>query len=353
MSSPSGPATHAYTLVPATSVDDTRLAAFAAAVWPDSSPQRFLSSWWRRADSSCAVVALERSSGVMAGICAGRPGEWMIGGQRYPAVAIGDWYVAPGHGGRLIGRRLIRQFYAPDRLLYGFSLSEDAIAYVSRLGWTSPHTVTFMALPLPSIAGLVSAMVVRQSEILIEEHVVSASAFPPAIARDLDQVEAASANNATARMYRGSSEWSWRLSMNSERQYHFGVARRAGRPVGYVVVRRLTPGSSRLLGRLPAALVTDLVAVDGDVAVLRALVARAARIAGSLGAVVALAVTNNTNLRRALAMAGFLSPSVPFLGRKLQRHAPQFVWLPRGPGAGLAAERMELMFGDSDVDLKL
>ena len=107
------------------------------------------------------------------------------------------------------------------------------------------------------------------------------------------------------------------------------------------------------MGRLPGALVTDLVVVDGDDAALRALIARAARIAGSLGAVVALAVTTNASHRNTLARAGFLSPSVPFLGRKLQRHAPQFMWLPRGPGIGLAADRMELMFGDSDVDLKL
>jgi hypothetical protein len=277
----------------------------------------------------------------------------MIGGRRHPAVAICDWYVAPGHAGRMIGRRLVRQFDAPDRLMYAFSMSEDAIAYLTRLGWVGPHTATFMALPLPAIASLVSALNLRQSEVSVEEHVVSAGAFPPAIASDFDQVETGSANNAAAHMCRDSKEWSWRLSMNSERQYHFGLARRSGRPVGYVVVRRLIPGSSRLMGRLPGALVTDLVVADGDDAALRALISRAARIAGSLGAVVALAVTTNASHRNTLARAGFLSPSVPFLGRKLQRHAPQFMWLPRGPGIGLAAERMDLMFGDSDVDLKL
>jgi hypothetical protein len=50
---------------------------------------------------------------------------------------------------------------------------------------------------------------------------------------------------------------------------------------------------------------------------------------------------------------GFLSPGFPLLGRFLERRAPQYMWLPRGPAAQLAVNGVLLTFADSDVDFKL
>ena len=98
---------------------------------------------------------------------------------------------------------------------------------------------------------------------------------------------------------------------------------------------------------------TDLVALHDDPTTLRMLGARAVAMAAELGATLALFVTTAPSHRRALAAIGFVSPDFPVLGRALARRAPTYMWLPRGPGAGLAAENMTMTFADSAVDLDL
>jgi hypothetical protein len=143
------------------------------------------------------------------------------------------------------------------------------------------------------------------------------------------------------------------MSIYPDHRYRFCLAYRDAQPLGYVVVRAMTPGRSRQMGRLRGALVTDLVALHDDPTTLRVLAAEAVAIAADLGAVVALFVTTAPSHRRALAAIGFVSPDFPVLGRTLARRAPTYMWLPRGPGVGLAAENMTMTFADSAVDLDL
>ncbi len=149
MASPAGN----YALVPATSIEEARLIDFARAVWPKQAPDfPILTSWWRRAAPECAVAVVHQPSGAMAGICGGRPCEWTIDGTTVPAIGICDWFVAPAHEGKGLGRRLVRHFDAPDRFFYAFSISEAAKAYLKALGWDEPHSSSLMALPLPRFA---------------------------------------------------------------------------------------------------------------------------------------------------------------------------------------------------------
>jgi hypothetical protein len=348
----SGEVPGAYVLVPAKSIDAEQLMSFADVVWPSRPRERILATWWRRAAPEWAVAAVDGNSGRMVGVCAGRPATWNIAGRLHPAVAICDWYVAPDHEGKLLGRRLLRRFETPDRLLYAFSMSEVAAAYLGRLGWVGPHAASLLALPLPRVARLPLALLRPRGGVALEEHVIAGGGTLGALAADLDRIEA---NNTTARarMRRGADEWACRLEVCGEREYHVCLARRAGAPVGYVVVRKMTPGASRILGRRAGAIITDLVAVDNDPAVLRALVRRAVAIAARLQVVVVLMATTVAAHRGALVASGFLSPGLPVVGRFLRRAAPTFMWSPRGPGAGLAAEDFMFTFADSDVDLAL
>ncbi len=343
-----------YILVPANSIDDERLLQFAGVVWPDNrTHDAFLSSWWRRADPACAVAAIHQRTNAMAAVCAGRPSTWIVDGQRHPAVAICDWYVAPGHAGRLIGRRLVRQFDAPDRLMHAFSMSEDAIAYLTRLGWVGPHAASLLLLPLPRVVRMMQSVLTRANGVELEEFVVESGVLPPGLAASLDRIEEARTLGSPAHMRRDAGEWTWRLGLCGERRYHFCVAHRAAQPVGYAAVRRMTPGRSRVLGRVAGAIVTDLAAVGDDPVVLRALGAGATSLAARLGVPIAIAATSCASHRRALAAVGYLSPGLPLLGGILARRSPKFMWLPRGPAARLAADRMALTFADSDVDFKL
>ncbi|HML12117.1 MAG TPA: GNAT family N-acetyltransferase [Xanthobacteraceae bacterium] len=346
------PSTGGYAVVPAKSIDAEQLMSFADAVWPERPRERILTTWWRRAAPEWAVAAIDGPTGRMVGLCAGRPSTWTIDGRVHPALAICDWYVAPDHEGKLLGRRLLRRFETPDRLLYAFSMSDVAAAYLGRLGWLGPYPASLMALPLPGLTRLPLALLRPRAGLDLDEHDMPGGGSLGSLAADFDRVEA---NNATARvrMRRGADEWAWRLDVCGERQYHVCLARRADAPVGYVVVRRITPGASRILGRRAGAIITDLVAVNDEPAVLRALARRAVAIAARLQVVVVLIATTLAAHRRALVASGFLPPRLPILGRFLRRAAPTFMWSPRGPGAGLAAEDFMFTFADSDVDLNL
>jgi len=345
------PPTSGYSLVPAKSVDDDTLIRFAAAVWADRPPHdRILSSWWRRAESSCAVAAIHNPTGIMAGLCGGRPSQWMIGGQAHPAIAISDWYVAPGHTGKLIGKRLVRHFDAPDRFMYAFSISDDAIAYLRALGWVGPHSSYFMALPIPSLARMLHLAIARPSELELRERVVTGGTLPADLGGELDQIEARR-TSALAHMRRDAAEWRWRLPICAERTYRFCVAYREGAPVGYVVLRRLTPGRIRQLGRIEGGFIADLAAEDA--AAVCALAVRAVAIAADMRASLVLAATTIPVHQRVLARLGFLSPAVPLIGKMLARRAPQFMWVPRGPAAALVASDIAFTFADATIDFDL
>jgi len=346
------PSTGGYVVVPAKSIDPEQLMTFADAVWPERPRERILASWWRRAAPEWAVAAIDHVSGRMVGVCAGRPATWLIGGRVQEAVAICDWYVAPDHEGRLLGRRLLRRFETPDRLLYAFSMSDVAAAYLGRLGWIGPHPTTLMALPVPRLLRLPFALLRPPAGVTLEDHVIAGGETLGGLAADFDRIEA-NRGTAAARMRRDAEEWAWRLQVCGERQYHVCLARRAGEPVGYVVLRRMTPGASRILGRRPGAIIVDLAAVGEDAAVLRALARRAAAIAAQWSVVVVLMATTLPAHRRALVASGFVSSAWPGLNRFLGRAAPTFMWSPRGPGAGLGAGDFIFTFADSDVDLNL
>jgi len=357
MNAPAPPRKSSYVLVPAASIRDDALRAFAAVLGPGApSYAQISTSWWTRAEPHCAVAAVHAETGTMVGLCGGRPSEWSIAGQTVPAVAICDWFVHPDHAGKLIGRRLLQHFYRADRLLCGFSISDMAIAYVQRLGWVGPFASSLMVAPLPRLGRAALSLLASRSGLDFSDYVVGAGAPPGSLellVQDLDRLEARRAPGSPDHMRRGASEWSWRVSVCGDHSYRLSVARKAGAPVGYVAVRLMAPGRIPQLGKRQAAMITDFVAMNDDPTLLRALARRAVTMAGELRAVAALTATTNASHRSALAAAGFLSPAFPVLGRALARRSPVFMWLPKGPGAALKADHIEFTFADAAVDLDL
>ncbi len=343
--------TENYLFVPANSVEEPRLLDFAAAAWPDRPADRVLASWWRRAEPDCAVAAIHHETGAMAGICAGRPSRWLIGNREVSAVAICEWYVAPGHEGQALGKRMVRSFTTPDNFLYGFSLSQAAVENFKKLGWVGPWQASLLALPLPRLVKVPMSWFSGRTGAELHDHIVTNGRLSEALCVDLDRIE--SARPRLAHMRRDCKEWTWRLSFRPDRTYHICMAYRSGEPVGYVAVRRLTPGRSRLSRRLAAAIIIDLVVVGDDGQVLRALTRRAVAIAGALNAKVVVAATTLAHYRKALASQGFISSGFPIVGRFMRRAAPQFMWSPQGPGAEIDKRSIALTFADSDVDINL
>jgi GNAT superfamily N-acetyltransferase len=348
--SSSGP--NDYAFVPATSVPESKLIAFASAVWPGREPrERIDASWWTRAEAGCAVAAVHEPTGAMAGLCGGRPSQWTIAGRAFPAVAICDWYVDPGHAGRGIGKRLVQHFEAPDRFMYAFSISDAAIANFQKLGWEGPYASSFMMLPLPRLARLLHRGSARSNEWEFRERVVTGGVLPADLGDELDRIEARTTAGALAHMRRDAAEWRWRLPIRAERTYRFCVAYRADAPVGYVVLRRLTPGRIRQLGRIEGAFITDLAAEDAST--VRALAVRAVAIAADIRARLVLAATTIPIHQRVLARLGFLSPAVPLISKMLAPRAPRFMWVPRGPAAALVAGDIAFTFADATIDFDL
>jgi hypothetical protein len=343
-----------YALVSANDIDAERLVNFASRVWHDRPPHdRILFSWWRRASADCANALIHRPSGAMVGLCAGRPSEWIIAGRSHPAVSICDFFVDARHGGRLLGRRLLRSFEAPGRLVNAISISDMAAAYVARMGWRGPYVSSLMVLPLPLLAKIGHALMVRRGGLVLKDHAIAGAQMPETLKADLDRIDAIRAHDAAAHMRRGANEWLWRLSIYPDRIYRFCLAYRNAEPVGYVVTRAMTRGRGRQMGTLQGAMITDLVAVHDDPAALRALAASAVASAAELRALVVVFMTTALSHRRALAAIGFASPGFPVLGRFLRQRAPTYMWSPRGPGAALTADSMTMTFADSTIDLDL
>ncbi len=344
--------TENYLFIPANSVEEPRLLDFAAAAWPDRSADQVLSSWWRRAEPHCAVAAIHQETGAMAGICGGRPSQWLIGDREVSAVAICEWYVAPGHKGQALGKRMVQSFTTPDNFLYTFSLSQAAVENFKKLGWVGPWQASLLALPLPRLVKVPISLFSGRAGADLRDHIVTNGHLSEALCVDLDRIELA--RTRPAHMRRDCKEWSWRLSFRPDRTYHICIAYRSGEPMGYVAVRRITPDRSRLLSRLDAALIIDLIVVcDDDILLMRALTRRAVAIAGELNTWVVVATTTVAHYRNALASQGFISSGIPIVGRFMQRVAPQFMWSPQGPGAEIDERSITLTFADSDVDINL
>jgi hypothetical protein len=347
-------ATGSYALVPAISVPRQTLVDFVSTIWPQHAPEeRIRAFWWTRAEPEQAIAAVDRSSGAMAGLCGGRHCVFRIGGRDVPTIAICDWYVAPAHAGKVLGRRMVRHFEKPERFLYAFSISDAAIAYLSRLGWTGPYRSSLSLLLVPPMLARGVAALRRRSSLAFDRHERGAAEPLGALGVALDRIEAQRRAGGPAHMRRDAAEWTWRLSVCGARRYAISVARRGDEPTGYVAVRRMTPGRNRTLDRLRAAVITDLVAADDDPAVLDALAGEAVAIAARLGALAVLAATTTPAPRAALARMGFVSSATPLLGRVLAPRSPQFMWLPRGAGAPLAATDLALSFADVAIDLDL
>jgi ribosomal protein S18 acetylase RimI-like enzyme len=340
-----------YEFVPAVSVDAERLLAFDAIVQPERQARdRILASWWRHATPDCAVAAIHTPSGAMVGICAGRPSTWVFPSGSTPAVAICSWFVDPAHFGKGIGKRMVKQLSAPGRFLYTFVISEAAIANFERLGWVGPYVAPMLACPLPGLLAISSR---RDAGIELRDYLVNGRDIPAPLGAALDRIDRNRASESCVHMRRNAQELCWRLSLSSERQYRFTVASRANEPVGYVAVRRATPGTNRLMDLLRAAIVTDLVAVDNEAAVLRSLASSGVASAGHLHAMTALVTTTVPAQQKALAAAGFLSSRVPLVGSLLSSRSPRFMWVAEGPAAQLAVDGIALTFADSDADFNL
>src|SRR5579863_7515305 len=163
-----------YALVAANGVDAERLVDFASMVWRERPPyERILDSWWRNAAPDCAAAVVHQSSGAMVGLCAGRPSEWVVAGQLCPAVSICDFFVDPRHEGRLLGRRLLRHFEAPGRLLNALSISDVAAAYLGRMGWLGPYASSLMVMPLPRAAGIFHRLMVRRAGLDLADYTIA------------------------------------------------------------------------------------------------------------------------------------------------------------------------------------
>ena len=347
-----------YALVPAVTVERAPLVDFVAAIWPDLVPEeRIRAFWWMRAAPEFAVAAVHRTSGAMAGLCGGRHGVWNIAHDlqlaSHPAVAICDWYIAPGHAGKGLGKRLVGHFDQPERFLYAFSISDAAIANFQKLGWVGPFRSSLMLLLIPPRLARHLARLRSRRGITIDRYERARAEPLGALAAALDRIEAQRDLALPAHMRRDAAEWSWRLSVCGERNYRLSVASRDGEPAGYVAVRPMTPGRSRSLDRLRAAMITDLATSDDDPALLTALAGEAVAIAADLGARAVVTATTTAAHRAALARMGFIAPTVPLLGRLVAGRSPQFMWLPRGPAAAFTADDLSLSFADVALDLDL
>src|SRR5262249_25445976 len=186
----SEPSVGGYAFVPATAIDEPRLLAFTAAVFPHPPAREPAAPHsWRGPAPALGVAAVHEASGAMAGLCGVRPIEWIIGGAPRPAFAMSDWYVDAAHAGHGIGKRLVQHFERPDHFVYAISLSDAAIANFKRIGWLGEYRASLMLLPLPQIARAFDALRGRAAGIDLQDYAVTGGTLPAELAAALDAID--------------------------------------------------------------------------------------------------------------------------------------------------------------------
>ena len=95
------------------------------------------------------------------------------GGREVSAVAICEWYVAPGHKGQALGKRMVQSFTTPDNFLYTFSLSQAAVENFKKLGWVGPWQASLLALPLPRLVKVPISLFSGRAGADLRDHIVT------------------------------------------------------------------------------------------------------------------------------------------------------------------------------------
>jgi GNAT superfamily N-acetyltransferase len=295
--------------------DREALARFARKIWPAGRPDVLEGRWWWNGPGEPQAWVVEHlPSRDIAAMCGARETEVEVDGRREPAASIGDWYVAPEHAGKGLGRMLVMESASRHAVMYTTTISEAAATAFKRMGWRSDEELPLFMGATPAVAALAGR---RPRGVELRSDVVSAGAAAARV-DDLDAVWAATAGERPIGAPRDAARLRSHLALVPHRQYRLARAYRSGVPLGYLLWRVLPAGSFRRLPYFRIGLLSDFFVRPGEQAAFAALVGSVARslLVERCGVMLALA-TRHAEIAT-LTRLGFASPRLPLVGKSLR-----------------------------------
>jgi len=307
-----------YALRRPTRQDVPALRVLAADVRDPKRRDVYTDRWWWRDDEPHCWVAEHRETGDLAAICGSRRVRYRVGDRVCSAVSICDWYVSPHHTRQGLGRALVQKSMDDNDMMYTSAISESAAVGFARLGWEGDTRYPIL-LGAPALAGPVARLRSRR----VETSVTRVSRDRPLSAdlRDrLDDLYADLVDERPVGMVRDGRHVQGHLRLAGvdagRTEYALLLAHRAGATRGYLLLRLTARGAIRSLPGARLALVSDFLTPPSDPAILRALLARAARVAFGRCELLVATASEPGDLRE-LDRLGFVSPRTPLVGRWL------------------------------------
>lgn len=329
--------------------DRTPLEALARSIWPDRDPTALHERWWWRDDPPHAWVAEHVPSGAIAAICGARRVRFRLGDEEMPASSICDWYVAPRHAGKGLGRALVRQSQQGHAFMFASAASDSAAAGLSKLGWGGDTRYPTCLAATPVVASLGAF---PRSRLAIDSRTLVAPECGEV--PEIDRLWQTLHWDRAAMMVRDASHMSGHLRLAPPgRRYTLLVAQQSGRPRGYLLWRVMPRRALRAFPWVRIGLISDFLVHRRDTATLRALLGFAARQLVRQGVGLMLVMAGDPLHLRLLDRLGFVSPRTPLIGPTLtERMSNRTMYLcPEGIQAGSGG--WHFTFADNDTDLTL
>jgi GNAT superfamily N-acetyltransferase len=316
---------------PYTPEDKSRLLAFIREVWsfkPDVDTQ-FDNRWWWNLDPPPLLVADDRATNAIVGMCAFMPFTLLARGTDIPSTWFVDFYVLPQYQGKGLGRRLTEQ--VQDRFPLTASLSQTAMAYrvFARMGWSARKLVRVHMHPLP-----MNWMFPENRGTL------RVSKNEPAL-ESLNRLWERARHGYEFIATRTADELLQRYAPHGGRNYNWLMCHRGDDCAGYVVVRR---------GRSHGLLV-DFLVEKGDDEALGALLSTGVRTLIGEGAGRVYCLATDPDCERLLKSRGFMSSTTPLLGRRLNSQNKYLTYRTQSNSPAIDPAKWYLTLGDCDLDL--
>ncbi len=340
--------TEKLTLRRADNQDRDALRRFAKEIWPGRREDVLERRWWWLTVPKQCLIAVS-ASGDIAAMAGDRQCRVAADGDVKRATDICDWYVSPRYAGQGLGRALVAELMEQYDLLFTISISDDAVAGFTRLGWSVPSSVSMSLSPVPALSRGIAAILARRTgdRFRLEEDDLSA----PAIGTEFDDLWQRALPAGTLAMVRDSRELRWRLAVVPGRRYRSFRCYASGVLVGYMLARVIPRGTLPQLRGLPTGVIADFL-VDGATRdAFVALLEPTLRWLVSQGAGVVVTMTTDPRFAHVLAQTGFLSPETLIVGRALRRLGTRSSTV--FPGDRVRAARWYLTLADSDLDFTL
>ncbi len=326
--------------------DREPLRALCREAWRGRPADAFDRRWWWSRPRPPLKVA-EDPAGALVGFCGFEPFTLYFSGRDYAGAWFADFFLAPGHQGKGLGRLMAGAVAEGFDLAASLNHNEAALSLFRKMGWRERGAANLYLNPWPAVPGARRWLARPRAESPYRLEIVSGL---PAAAGELDSLWSRAKDRWAPAARRDAAALERRYAPLG-RGYKTILCYQGAALAGYMITRVAPAGAVRSLPAKPVGLIVDFLVQPGEPSgVFRALLSRALAQLARDGAAFVLSLTTVDAFGRELARSGFLHAGTPLVGAGLSRLRARFAFA--GPAAeALGPSPWYLTLGDADLDL--